>query len=77
MNFGKSAHIILPLTTRTQLAEEDGLRAIIAAVRCKMLVCDDCGLKYEVIWNNDGMEPPCEFCPRCGSNALSEESDDE
>jgi hypothetical protein len=31
-----------------------------------MLICNTCGLHYEVIWNNDGDEPPTNYCPRCG-----------
>lgn len=42
-----------------------------------MLICKDCGLQYDVIWNNDGQEPPCEYCPRCGSDDLEEEKDNE
>ena len=41
-----------------------------------MLICTDCGLRYEVIWHTDGMEPPCNYCPRCGSeDDLIEEND--
>ena len=44
------------------------------------IVCKECGLRYEVIWHNDGQEAPCEFCPRCGSTLLQlpkEDDDDE
>jgi DNA-directed RNA polymerase subunit RPC12/RpoP len=44
-----------------------------------MLVCVDCELRYEIIWNNDGMETPDRYCPRCGYRHVpvydSEESD--
>ncbi len=38
----------------------------------KEIVCQDCGLRYQVIWSNDGDEPPCNYCPRCGSQELEE-----
>ena len=42
-----------------------------------MFLCTDCGLRYEVVWNYDGHEPPCGYCPRCGCSELeSDESDD-
>jgi rRNA maturation endonuclease Nob1 len=41
-----------------------------------MLKCQDCDLRYEVIWDNDGQESPCEYCPRCGSQELIAEDED-
>lgn len=43
------------------------------------LTCNDCGLRYDVVWNNDGDIPPVEFCPRCGETDITQEplEDDE
>jgi hypothetical protein len=38
-----------------------------------MLICTDCGLHYDVVWNNDGDSPPNDFCPRCGCESIDEE----
>jgi rRNA maturation endonuclease Nob1 len=35
------------------------------------IVCNECGLRYEVVWSNDGQEAPTDFCPRCGSQNLT------
>jgi len=32
----------------------------------EMIECNVCGLTYQIVWNNDGMGSPTEFCPRCG-----------
>lgn len=42
-----------------------------------MIICQDCDLNYEVVWNNDGQEAPCKFCPRCGSEELKTETAEE
>lgn len=34
-------------------------------------VCNECDLRYCVVWNNDGMEAPNCYCPRCGSSDIS------
>jgi rRNA maturation endonuclease Nob1 len=42
-----------------------------------MLVCQDCDLRYDVIWHYDGDSPPNDFCPRCGGESLETEPGDE
>jgi uncharacterized paraquat-inducible protein A len=37
-----------------------------------MLKCVECDLVYDVLWHNDGMEAPTNYCPRCGSEDLEE-----
>lgn len=47
--------------------------------------CDDCDLRFTVIWNNDwetqrrrtAGEPVIEFCPRCGERLPESEASDE
>lgn len=38
--------------------------------------CNDCGLRYEVTWHNDGMGPPISYCSRCGSDDLDDDDVD-
>jgi hypothetical protein len=37
----------------------------------EMIECNDCDLRYCVVWNHDGGESPVEYCPRCGSADLT------
>jgi hypothetical protein len=36
-----------------------------------MLICSECDLHYEVVWNNDGCGAPVVYCPRCGSEFIA------
>lgn len=40
-----------------------------------MLRCNECILRYEIIWHYDGDDSPCNYCPRCGSDDLEEEGE--
>jgi len=42
-----------------------------------MIKCEECELYYDVIWNNDGGEPPLSFCPRCGAEDPTNEDNQE
>jgi hypothetical protein len=41
------------------------------------MVCEECGLCYQIIWGNDGQDRPIYFCPRCGSSTKANEVDDD
>ena len=38
-----------------------------------MFECDECNLRFEVVWENDGQGTPDLFCPRC-SGCIEESS---
>jgi hypothetical protein len=38
------------------------------------LKCEDCELRYNVVWDNDGGECPVVYCPRCGSDNIEEQT---
>ena len=43
-----------------------------------MLGCPECGLIYDVVWNNDRLGSPDLYCPRCGeADPLREPDEDE
>jgi len=42
-----------------------------------MSKCNDCGLDYEVTWNIDVHGNPDQYCPRCGSQAVTHPIEDE
>ena len=41
-----------------------------------MLTCD-CDLSYDVVYNNDGQGGAGNYCPRCGSEKLTYDDDQE
>ena len=42
-----------------------------------MRVCENCNLHFDVVWDNDGMGAPIEYCPRCGETEINEEPESE
>lgn len=40
------------------------------------LRCEECGLIYQVIWNNDGTGDAVQYCPRCAEPEPRLTSDD-